>query len=176
MKIANYSSEPLINEEELKKRIEAIGKAISRDFQGQSLIVVGVLKGSFIFLADLVRQVNLELKVEFIGVKSYEGTESTGHVQITTDLTSDIKGQNVLLVEDIVDTGMTLDFLINTLRLKQPKTLKTCALLSKPEAHVMKNPIDYVGFEISNEFVVGYGLDLNGLYRNIPYIAQIKPD
>lgn len=176
MKIGGFTSTPFITQEDLRTRIEVMGKAISRDFAGQSLVVVGVLKGSFIFLADLVRQISLDIKIEFIGVKSYEGTESTGHVQITTDLTSDIKGQNVLLVEDIVDTGMTLDFLINTLKLKQPKTLKTCTLLSKPEAHVMKNTLDYVGFEISNEFVVGYGLDLNGQFRNIPYIAQIKPD
>lgn len=165
---------PLFDEKALKQRIEELGAAISRDLDGQEITCVCVLKGSVLFFADLVRAIKLPVKFEFIGVKSYEGTTSTGHVQITTDLSADIKGKNVLVVEDIVDTGMTIDFLINTLNVREPKSLKVCALLSKPDAHVMKNTIDYVGFEISREFVIGYGLDLDGAYRNLPFIAQVK--
>jgi len=167
------SYKPLYNEQDLKKRITELGKQISDDYRGQELICVGVLKGSVIFMADLVRAIDIPLQMEFIGVKSYDGTSSSGHVQITTDLTAEIKGKNVLIVEDIVDTGMTLDYLKNLLKVREPKSLKICALLSKPDAHIMKNEVEYVGYEISKEFVVGFGLDLDGHYRQLPYIAQV---
>jgi hypoxanthine phosphoribosyltransferase len=170
--IPNYK--PLFDQAALAQRIRELGAQISKDYAGQELTCVCVLKGSVLFFADLVRAITIPTRFEFIGVKSYEGTSSTGHVQITTDLSADIKGANVLVVEDIVDTGMTIDFLFNTLRVREPKSLKICALLSKPDAHVMKNDIDYVGFEISREFVIGYGLDLDGQYRNLPYIAQVQ--
>jgi len=164
---------PLYDEAALRKRVAQLGEKITQDFAGQEVVCIAVMKGSVIFFADLVRQIKVPVQMEFIGVSSYDGTQSTGHVRITTDLSADIKFKNVLLVEDIVDTGMTMDFLINTLKVREPKSLKVCALLSKPDSHIMRNPLDYVGFEISKEFVVGYGLDLNGRYRELPYIAQI---
>ena len=167
------SYKPLFDENDLKKRVAELGKEISEEYKGQELICVGVLKGSVVFMADLVRAIDVPLQMEFIGVKSYDGSSSSGHVQITTDLGADIKGKNVLIIEDIVDTGMTLDYLINLLKVREPKSLKICALLSKPDAHIMKNNIHYVGYEISKEFVVGYGLDLDGHYRQLPFIAQV---
>jgi hypoxanthine phosphoribosyltransferase len=167
-------TKPLFDEKALSKRVAELGKQISADFGSEEVICIGVLKGSVIFLADLVRHIKSPLRLEFIGVASYEGTKSTGHVRITNDLSADIKGKNVLVVEDIVDTGMTIDFLIDTLKVREPKSLKICALLSKPDAHIMHNTLDYVGFEISKEFVIGYGLDFNGLYRELPYIAQVE--
>jgi hypoxanthine phosphoribosyltransferase len=171
--MAKIKTRPLFDAATIANRITELGRQISTDLQGRELICVGVLKGSILFYADLVRQLNLAVKFEFIGVKSYEGTSSSGHVQITTDLTADIKGKDVLVIEDVVDTGMTVDFLLNTLKVREPRSIKICALLSKPDANIMTNKIDYVGFEISKEFVVGYGLDLDGDYRALPYIAQI---
>jgi len=164
---------PLFDQMQIATRIQALGKQISEDYKGEPLMVVGVLKGAFIFVADLVRQLSLPVTVDFIGVASYEGTQSTGAVRITNDLSTEIRGRHVLLVEDIVDTGRTVDYLRDTLRLRQPKSLKICAFLSKPEAHVMESHIDYVGFEISKEFVIGYGLDLDQHYRELPYVGQV---
>ena len=163
----------LFTDEQIAKRIHELGKQISAEYNGEPLMVVGVLKGSFIFVADLVRALNIPVTIDFIGVASYEGTQSTGHVRITNDLATEIQGRHVLLVEDIVDTGRTIDYLLDSLRLRQPKSLKVCAFLSKPEAHVMHSTIDYVGFEISKEFVIGYGLDLDQYYREMPYVAQV---
>ncbi|MEZ4741153.1 MAG: hypoxanthine phosphoribosyltransferase [Bdellovibrionota bacterium] len=163
----------LYSKEEVAKRVEELGKQISSDFNGQQLVVVGVLKGAFVFLADLVRAIKLPLQIEFIGISSYEGTTSTGEVRITSDLYKEIKGKNILLVEDIVDTGRTIDFLIDTLKVREPKSIKICSLLSKPEVHAMKNGLDYIGFEIFDEFVIGYGLDLDGSYRELPYLAKV---
>ncbi len=164
---------PLIPAAQLHERIAALGQSISKDFRGQSLCVVGVLKGSFIFLADLVRQLDLDCQVEFIGVSSYEGTQSTGHVRINYDLSEDIQGKHVLLVEDIIDTGTTIDYLRKTFAVRQPASLKVACLLSKPSCHQVEIPIDYVGFEIGPEFVVGYGLDLDGRYRQLPDLMQV---
>lgn len=155
-------------------RIKELGAQISRDCKGEPLVCVGVLKGAFIFLADLVRAIESPLTVEFIGVASYAGTKSTGHVRLTYDLTADIKDKHVLLVEDIIDSGHTIDYLLETLKVREPKSLKVAAFLSKPEAHNMHNKLDYVGFEISKEFVIGYGLDLDQYYRNLPYLGQVK--
>jgi hypoxanthine phosphoribosyltransferase len=165
---------PLFDQAKIKKRVEELGAKITQDYAGESLVVVGVLKGAFIFVADLVRSINLPVSVEFIGVSSYSGTKSTGAVRLTYDLTADIKGKNVLLVEDIIDTGHTIDYLIEALNVRGPKTLKVASFLSKPEAHQMHHSIDYIGFEISKEFVIGYGLDLDQHYRNLPYVAQVK--
>ena len=164
---------PLFDESAIAKRIKELGEQITRDYAGEPLLVVSVLKGAFIFTADLVRQIKTPLEIDFIGLSSYEGTQSTGHVRITSDLSSKIEGRNVLLVEDIVDTGKTLDFLRDMFSLRNPKSLRVCTLLSKPEAHQMKTPVDYVGFEITREFVIGYGLDLDQRYREIPFIAQV---
>ncbi|NDE17826.1 hypoxanthine phosphoribosyltransferase [bacterium] len=164
---------PLFDESAIAKRIKELGEQITRDYAGESLLVVSVLKGAFIFTADLVRQIKAPVEIDFIGLASYEGTQSTGHVRITSDLSAKIEGRNVLLVEDIVDTGKTLDFLRDMFSLRNPKSLRVCSLLSKPEAHQMRTPVDYVGFEITREFVIGYGLDLDQRYRELPYIAQV---
>ena len=166
---------PLFDETQIADRIKEMGAQISTDFRGEAIVCVGVLKGAFIFLADLVRSIDLPLTVEFIGVASYQGTQSTGHVRLTHDLSIDIKDKNVLLIEDIIDTGHTIDYLLDTLSVRGPKSLKIASFLSKPEAHQMQHTIDYVGFEISREFVIGYGLDLDQYYRNLPYLAQVKP-
>ena len=158
---------------QINERVAQLGRQITTDIDGENLVVVGVLKGSFVFLADLIRQIKSPVSVEFMGVASYKGTESTGEVRITNDLTSEIRGKNVLIVEDIVDTGTTLDFLLDTIQVRQPKTLRVAALLSKPESHSMNHKLDYVGFEISKEFVIGYGLDLDGLYRELPDLMQV---
>lgn len=164
---------PLFDEATISKRLAELGSQITADYRGEPLLVVSVLKGAFIFTADLVRQIRLPLEVDFIGLASYEGTQSSGHVRITSDLSAKIEGRHVLLVEDIIDTGKTLDFLRDMFSLRQPKSLKVCTLLSKPESHEMKTQLDYVGFEISKEFVIGYGLDLDQRFREIPYIAQV---
>jgi hypoxanthine phosphoribosyltransferase len=166
-------TQTLLDPAQIQTRIDTLARQITQDYQGQSLTVVGVLKGSFVFLADLIRGIELPLEVEFIGVSSYAGMESTGQVRITNDLESDLTGKHVLLVEDIIDSGLTIDYLLNTFEVRNPQSLKVCALLSKPQAHQMTHKIDYVGFEIEREFVIGYGLDLDGHYRNLPSIEQV---
>lgn len=168
-----FSKKTLFNEEVIKQRILELGRQITDDYNGEEIFIIGVLKGSFVFLADLIRTIQRPIELEFIGISSYEGTSSTGHVKITRDLSVDIAGKNLLLVEDIVDTGITLDYIINLLKVRKPSSIKVCTLLSKPHAHKMKYNLDYVGFEISNEFVIGYGLDYNEKYRELPYICQV---
>ena len=174
MKDKPLNYHPLFDEKRIATRIKELGAQITTDFRGEPVVCVGVLKGAFIFLADLVRAIDLPLTVEFIGVASYNGTQSTGHVRLTHDLSIDIKDKNVLLIEDIIDTGHTIDYLLDTLSVRGPKSLKIASFLSKPEAHQMQHTIDYVGFEITREFVIGYGLDLDQRYRNLPYLAQVK--
>lgn len=158
----------------IAKRVQELGSAISKDLKGEPVIVLGVLKGAFVFMADLIRAINVPLTCEFIGVSSYVGTQSTGNVRITHDLSVDITGKNVLLVEDVIDTGKTIDYLIDVLKASHPKSIRVCTFLDKPEAHVMRHKIDYVGFNISKEFVIGYGLDLDERYRELPYLAQVN--
>lgn len=165
---------PLLSEAVIAKRVRELGAQISSDYVGESLVCVGVLKGAFVFLADLVRAIQVPCAIEFIGVASYAGTASTGHVRLTHDLSTDIEGKNVLLVEDIIDTGRTVDYLMGNLGIRGPRSIKVATFLSKPEAHVLKTSIDYVGFEISKEFVIGYGLDLNQDFRHLPYLAQVQ--
>ncbi len=167
------TTRPLFTAQDIAKRVAELGREISNDYRGQPLLVVGVLKGAFIFLADLVRNIECETQIEFISVASYEGTTTTGHVRIALDLATDIENRDVLLVEDIIDTGITIDYLLRMLRTRKPKSLKVCSLLAKPESHAMEHAPDYVGFNISKEFVIGYGLDLDGVYRNLPHIAQV---
>lgn len=168
----NFS--PLLTESVIAERVKSLGAQISADYKGEPLVCVGVLKGAFVFLADLVRAIHIPCSIEFIGVSSYAGTASTGHVRLTHDLSTDIQGKHVLLVEDIIDTGRTVDYLMGALGVRGPKSIKVATFLSKPEAHVLKTHIDYVGFEIGKEFVIGYGLDLNQDYRHLPYLAQVK--
>jgi hypoxanthine phosphoribosyltransferase len=168
-----FKQEPLFDAETIRLRVQSLGQQISADYAGKSLTVVCVLKGAFIFAADLLRSITVPASIDFIGVSSYVGTESTGVVRITTDLNRDISGRDVLLVEDIIDSGRTVDYLIDNLTSRRPKSLKVCTLLSKPDANKMSHPIDYFGFEISGQFVVGYGLDLDEEFRGLPYIAQL---
>ena len=163
----------LISAEKLKARVQELGRAISEDHKGQRLCIVGVLKGSFVFLADLIRSIELDCEIEFIAVSSYEGMHSTGQVRIQHDLSQDVEGRDILLVEDIIDTGTTIDYLTKLFRVRRPRSVQVACLLSKPEAHKVPLKIDYVGFEISREFVVGYGLDYQGLYRNLPNLMQV---
>ena len=153
-------------------RVRALGAEITRDLAGSTPFVIGILKGSFIFFADLVRAIDLPVACEFIGISSYgNSTESSGVVQITRDLGASIEGRDVLVVEDIIDTGLTMRYLLENLRTRRPRSLKVCTLLHKPANARVEVPIDYVGFVIPNEFVVGYGLDYAGRYRNLPFIG-----
>ncbi len=161
----------LISEEDLAARVRELGEQITRDYQGRSLVVVGVLKGSFIFLADLVRAIDLPISIDFIGISSYQGTSTSGVVQITSDLTRPIEGKDVLLVEDIVDTGLSMRYLLDNLATRRPSSLQVCALLEKPSRARVTVPIDYLGFVIGDEFVVGYGLDWDGRMRNLPFVG-----
>ncbi len=161
----------LIGEADLRARVAEMGAAITRDYAGKHLAVIGVLKGSFIFLADLVRAIDLPLAVDFIGISSYQGTRSTGVVQITSDLSRPIEGKDVLLVEDIVDTGLTMKYLLENLGTRRPASLRIAALLEKPARAQLKIDIDYRGFVIGDEFAVGYGLDWDGELRNLPFVG-----
>jgi hypoxanthine phosphoribosyltransferase len=171
---AGQSVEIHLSEETLRARVRELGAEITRDYAGRTLTLVAVLKGSFVFLADLVRAIDLPIVVEFISISSYEGTRSTGVVQITGDLTRSIDGEDVLVVEDIVDTGLTMRYLLENLATRRPASLKLCALLEKPARAQVKVPIDYKGFEIPDEFVVGYGLDVDGRLRNLPYLGVVR--
>jgi hypoxanthine phosphoribosyltransferase len=166
--------EVLLSEEQLRRRIAEVGAEITRDYQGKPLKLVGVLKGSFMFLADLARAIDLPIKLDFIGTSSYQGTKSSGVVRITNDLSRPIEGEHVLLVEDIVDTGLTMQYLLENLATRRPASVKICALLEKPARAKVKIPIDYKGFEIPDAFVVGYGLDWDGRLRNLPYIGVVR--
>lgn len=164
--------EVLIDEARIAARVREMGATIRGWFAAdEPVMVVGVLKGSFLFMADLVRALDGPVVCEFLGVASYEGTSSTGAVLLTQDLRADIAGRHVVLVEDIVDTGLTLDYLLRTLRARGPASLRVVALLDKAERRQVEVPVDLVGFSIPDAFVVGYGLDLDQLYRNIPYIG-----
>ena len=166
----------LIDEAALQERITALGREIRAQYGDEPITCIGVLKGSFIFLADLVRAIGGDVKVEFLGVSSYHGgTRSTGVVRITQDLKHPIEGQNCLIIEDIVDTGLTADYLLRLLEVRGPRDLKLCTLLDKPGNREIEVEADFVGFTIPDEFVVGYGLDLGELYRNLPYIAVYSP-
>ncbi|CBW25618.1 putative phosphoribosyltransferase [Halobacteriovorax marinus SJ] len=161
----------LISREKIHSRVQELAKEIERDFAGEEIIVVGVLKGSFIFCADLIREINLPITLDFISVSSYEGTESTGELKINLDIKSKIEGKNVILVEDIIDTGLTISSLITRFKKNNPKSLKVASLLYKPARIQHKVDIDYLAFEIEDHFVIGYGLDFNGSYRELPYVG-----
>jgi hypoxanthine phosphoribosyltransferase len=165
---------PLISQQELNRRIKDLGRRISEDYQDRDVVMIGVLKGAFAFFADLVRAIQVPVELDFLVVSSYQGsTKSTGRVKVISDLTVDIKGQDVIVVEDIVDSGLTLSFLKKKLLMRHPNSLRVCALLDKPERRTINVPIEYVGFTIPNKYVVGYGLDHQNRYRNLPYIAVL---
>jgi hypoxanthine phosphoribosyltransferase len=166
---------PFITERRLQARVRALGRAIRSDYAGRDLVLVGILKGSFIFMADLARAIDLPLTCDFMRVSSYgSGTVSSGRIRMEFDLSHPVKGKDVLLVEDIVDTGWTLNHVLNELRKKKPASLRLAALLHKPERSRVEVPIDYLGFTIPDRFVVGYGLDFDGRYRNLPYVAVLN--
>ena len=167
----------LISVEEIKKRVTELGQQNSKEYEGKNLVLVCVLKGSFVFTADLARAIDLPMRIEFLGVRSYgEGTSSSGVVQITQDLSRPIEGEDILLVEDIVDTGLTIAHLIDLFRTRKPNSMKVCALLHKPARTRIQVPIDYLGFTIEDKFVVGYGLDWAEKYRNLPSISVVEAE
>jgi len=167
--------ETLISEQMLRSRVAALGASISHDYRDKNLVLVVVLKGSFVFAADLARAVSLPLAIEFLGLKSYGEAQSTsGAVQITSDLTCPIEGKDVLIVEDIVDTGLTMDYLQKNLATRGPHSVRLCALLHKPARARVPTTIDYLGFTIEDVFVVGYGLDWAERYRNLPYLGVVR--
>jgi hypoxanthine phosphoribosyltransferase len=164
----------LVGEDALRARVAELGRAIARDYAGASLVLVGVLQGAVPFLADLMRALPLDVTIDFLRASSYgAGTESSGAVRILSDLTVDIKGRPVLLVDDIVDSGLTLAVIKRTLEARNPLSVRTCVLLDKQGRRQAEIVVDYVGFTIPNVFVVGYGLDYDGLYRNLPYVATL---
>jgi len=171
----SYISEVLIAEEALQKRIAELGAEISKDYQGHNLLLLSVLKGSVLFLSDLIRRITVPHAIDFMATSSYgAGVASSGVVRILKDLDSPIEGRDVLIVEDIIDTGTTLDYLMRILRARMPRSLEICTLLNKPSRRKVEVPVKYVGFDIPNKFVVGYGLDYAELYRNLPYVAVLS--
>ena len=165
----------LISEAEIQAKVAELGQAITRDYAGEELTLVGVLKGSFLFMADLCRKIELPLTCDFLGLSSYHGhTRTSGVIRITSDLNQPVEGRHVLVVEDIVDTGLTMEYLLENLRTRLPKSIKVCSLLHKPERKMVETPIDYLGFTVPNEFVVGYGLDYLGRYRNLRFVGVME--
>jgi hypoxanthine phosphoribosyltransferase len=167
--------EVLVPAEELQRRIRELGVEISRDYADRDLIMIGVLKGAILFLADLMRELTVPCEVDFMAVSSYgSATDSSGVVRILKDLDSSIEGRNVLIVEDIIDSGLTLQYLLRNLRARNPASVEVCALLTKPDRRRVELPIRYVGFEIPNRYVIGYGLDYAQRYRNLDCVAVLN--
>ncbi len=167
----------MISAEEIQQRVQELARTLSRDYEGKNPLFVGVLKGSFIFLADLVRQIPYDVAVDFLAVSSYgKSTETSGEVKILKDLAEPIEGRHVLLVEDIVDTGITLDYLYRLLLERRPASLEICVLLDKRERRRVEVPVKYVGFTVPDRFLVGYGLDYAERYRNLPYVRELTPE
>ena len=167
--------EVLFNAAQIEHRVRELGQQIRKDYEGKELVLVAVLKGAFVFVADLSRQIDLPLAVDFIGLSSYgEATESSGVVKITSDLSKPIEGKHVIVVEDIVDTGLTMRYLLDNLMTRKPASVKICTLLQKPSRARTKIPVDYCGFTVPDLFVIGYGLDAGEKYRNLPYIGVVR--
>ena len=170
--------EVLVSEERIAARIAELGARIAADYGGRPITLVSVLKGSLPFMADLMRAIDLPLRIDLMEVSSYGGnsTESSGLVRILKDLSASIEGEDVLIVEDIIDTGLTLNYLIRYLRGKNPKSLRICTLLDKPARRLVEIPVDYIGFKIPDQFVVGYGLDYGEVYRNLRFVGVLRPE
>jgi hypoxanthine phosphoribosyltransferase len=171
-------SEILLSEEQIQAKVRELGRRISDDFAGRELTLVSVLKGSLPFMADLMRSITIPVQIDLMEVSSYGGTatESSGLVRILKDLSSSIDGRHVLIVEDIIDTGLTLNYLVRYLRGKNPASLKICTLLDKPARRIVEIAIDYRGFEIPDQFVIGYGLDYGEAYRNLRFVGVLRPE
>lgn len=166
---------PMISADEIRARTKELGKQITEEYRDKDLVLVSVLKGSFIFAADLIREIDLHCRIDFLGVRSYgAGTESSGVVQITNDLSRPIDGKDVIIIEDIVDTGLTVAHLMDLFRTRNPRSVKVCALLHKPARARVQIPVDFLGFTIEDKFVVGYGLDFDEKYRNLPYVGIVE--
>lgn len=171
-------AEVLLTEDQIQARVAELGARISADYAGRQLTLVSVLKGSLPFMADLMRSLAIPVRIDLMEVSSYGGatTESSGLVRILKDLSTSIEDQDVLIVEDIIDTGLTLNYLLRYLRGKKPASLQVCTLLDKPARRLVEIPVDYVGFTIPDRFVVGYGLDYNELYRNLRFVGVLRPE
>lgn len=169
--------EVLFTEEQLHNRVTEIAKQIEKDYAGKEIMLISVLRGSFVFMADLCRAIDLPCTLDFMSVSSYgKGTSSSGQVQITKDLSEDISGRHIIVVEDILDSGNTLSYLLKLLEQRHPASIRLCTLLDKPERRVKPVEVSYSGFTIPDAFVVGYGLDYAEMYRNLPYIGILKPE
>jgi hypoxanthine phosphoribosyltransferase len=169
-------TEVLIDRDALQRRIRELGEEISTDYTGRDLLLVGVLKGAVFFMADLMRNLTIPCEIDFMAISSYgDSTDSSGVVRILKDLDINIEGRDVLVVEDIIDSGLTLSYLMRNLEARQPASLEICALLTKPDRREIEVPVRYVGFEIPNRFVIGYGLDFAERYRNLPYVGVLDP-
>jgi hypoxanthine phosphoribosyltransferase len=165
---------PIVTQEQMRTRIREMGRQISADYAGRDLVLVGILKGAYAFYADLARAIRIPIRVDFLVVTSYgSGAKTSGKVKLVTELTENIKGKDVLLVEDIVDSGLTVQHLVKSLARKKPRSIRVCTLLSKPDRRVVDVHVEYVGFKIPNRYVVGYGLDYQQKYRNLPYLAVL---
>ena len=169
--------EVLIDQEVLRTRVEELGAEISADYEGRDLLLVGVLKGAIFFISDLMRELTVPCEIDFMAISSYgAGTDSSGVVRILKDLDINIENRHVLVVEDIIDSGLTLSYLLRNLESREPASLEICSLLTKPARREIEVPVRYVGFEIPNKFVIGYGLDFAERYRNLPYVGVLHPD
>jgi len=170
--------EVLLTEDQIQAKVNELGRQISADYEGRQLTLVSVLKGSLPFMADLMRAMTIPLRIDLMEVSSYGGasTESSGLVRILKDLSASIQGEEVLIVEDIIDTGLTLNYLVRYLRGKNPASLRICTLLDKPARRLVEIPVDYIGFTIPDQFVVGYGLDYGELYRNLRFVGVLRPE
>ena len=169
--------ETLVPPDELQRRVEDLAVEISRDYEGRDLVMIGILKGAVLFLGDLMRHMSVSCEIDFMAVSSYGSeTDSSGVVRILKDLDSSIEGRDVLIVEDIIDSGLTLQYLLRSLRARNPASLEVCSLLTKPDRRRVDLPIRYVGFEIPNRFVIGYGLDYAQRYRNLDYVAVLNAE
>ena len=169
-------AEVLIDEQTLRARVEELGEEVSRDYADREPLLIGVLKGAVFFMADLMRQLTVPCEVDFMAISSYgAATDSSGVVRILKDLDINIEGRDVLVVEDIIDSGLTLGYLMRNLEAREPASLEVCALMTKPERRQIDVPVRYVGFEIPNRFVIGYGLDFGERYRNLPYVGVLDP-
>ena len=174
--LENAVSEVLIDDETLQRRVAELGEEVSADYAGRDLLLVGVLKGAVFFMSDLMRNLTIPCEIDFMAISSYgDSTDSSGVVRILKDLDINIDGRDVLVVEDIIDSGLTLSYLMRNLEARAPASLQICALLTKPERREIDVPVRYVGFEIPNRFVIGYGLDFAERYRNLPYVGVLDP-
>ena len=173
----NDVGEVLISQEQIREKTKELGRRIAQDYEGKNPLLICVLKGGLMFLADLMREIHMPLEIDFMAVSSYgDATESSGVVRILMDLERNIRGRHVLIVEDIIDTGRTLNYIIENLHTRGPASIKVCTLLDKPARRLLNIPLDYVGFEIPDRFVIGYGLDFGEIYRNLPFVGVLKPE